>query len=56
MSFTSSFAAVFDDVFARWRRNRTEARTRRAIGTLSPHVRRDIDWPGGTERLERSLK
>ena len=42
---TGNFAAIFEDVYARWRSHRAAQRTRRAIADLPTHIRKDIGWP-----------
>lgn len=42
---TQAVLGFVDEMFVRWRRYRAEVRTRRAIGGLSHHMRKDIGWP-----------
>ena len=42
---TEPLAALFEDVFARWRNRRAMQRTRRIVADLPRHIRKDIGWP-----------
>lgn len=50
---------LVDDVIARWRCYRNDARTRRIVSNLPPQIRKDIGWPDvlpdhGGRRRQRS--
>lgn len=45
MPDTTSILGFADSMLARWRRHRADMRTRRAIDSLSHHMRKDIGWP-----------
>ena len=48
MSSNPVFAVLVEDTLARWRAYRLRARTRRIVGDLPRHIRKDIGWPETT--------
>jgi uncharacterized protein YjiS (DUF1127 family) len=49
--FTSTFIGTFRQYAGKLKTIRDEARTRRALDSLSPQIRKDIGWPDRYQEL-----